>query len=262
MKLLGLVGAVLGGTIGAAIWGLGAGGPTGFESTWTAILLGALVGTGCVLFGGRGLAMALCAGGISVAFMFAGKAFAAWIVLNREWGYSDRLAIAAAHERAHPFDQKRYDDLIVAAYAYGRVAGPNDYPQFIVDRGFEFDPPNGVASEAELARFETIWAPMLQRWSRERPQFKKARDEYLDAYVRDFELEYKSTKTTTDLFLDTRLDLFDFLFGVLGLITPIGIVETVTESARMRREAEERKARQMAERKPLPRMSPTKPNVG
>ncbi|CAG0959488.1 hypothetical protein PLCT2_00671 [Planctomycetaceae bacterium] len=259
MKPLGILGALIGGCLGAFVWGLGAGGPHGFEGYNIAILVGLLVGVGCVLLNGRGVKTALLCCAVSVLSVFAGKAFACWLVLNRDWSYSDRLPIQAAAEREHPFNQEAYSNLLKNVGAFAALTGPEDYPRFIIERGFEDDPVDGEVSEVELDAFNKWWAPLLVRWKKDLPRFKEAREDYLETLSRAEEERFKSTHTMIDLFKTWSYHPLDILFLALALIIPVVIVETVTERERMKREAAERLARQAAERKPLPKLAPAKP---
>lgn len=259
MNPTGIVGALIGGCLGAVLWGLGAGGPNGFEGSNIAILVGVLVGGGCVLLKGRGVKMALLCCVVSILSIFAGKAFACWLVLNREWGYSDRLPIQAASERENPFDQEAYSNLLKNVGAFSSLSEPGEYPRFIVERGFEVEPADGAVSTAELEAFKKWWVPLLIRWKKELPRFKEAREDYLETLSRAEEERFKATHTVLDLFKSWSYHPLDILYLALALVIPVVIVETVTERARMKREARERMARQAAERKPLPKMLPAKP---
>ena len=177
MNPLGILGALIGGCLGAVLWGLGAGGPNGWEHSQIAILVGLFVGGGCVVLKGRGVKMALFCCAVSVLSVFAGKAFACWLVLNRDWSYSDRLPIQAAAEREHPFDQAAYSNLLKNVGAFSTLSGPDEYTHFIVERAFEDAPADGEVSTAELEAFKKWWVPLLIRWKKELPRFKEARED-------------------------------------------------------------------------------------
>lgn len=260
MQSLGLVGALLGAMLGAVIWGLGFGGPGGMEGSWVALLVGALTGSGCALLGGRGMKMALLAGFLAVAAMLGGRVLGAWIVLNREWGWKDRQAITAGALRRAPFEDATYDRMLRQIGEF-KETPPDQMESFILRWGYELGEPDRQVSALELEHFQSDVAPHLTAWASKLPKQNEAREAYYDIVARGYERHFKAT---TPLWQIARppLDLVDLLFAIGGLVVAVAVVETVTEKARMAREAAERAARQKAERKPLPRGKPAPTKQG
>jgi len=256
MNLLGIIGAVLGGIIGAAIWGLGFGGPGGMESTWFACVVGAITGGGCALFRGRGVGMALLAGLIAVGAVGGGKVFGSWIILNREWSWKDRLAVRHATEQAMPFTDESYSRLL-DHIALFKDLPEVEYGRFLVNLGFELGPADSVASEAELAFFKEEIAPKFSEWVKKPPNPKEAREAYYDIHVGGHERHIKASFTVMDLAMQP-VRLLDVVFIVLGFGAAVAVVELVTDRARRAKEAADRKAKQTAERRPLPKMAAAK----
>ena len=256
-NVLGAIGCVAAGVIGAFVWGFGFGGPHGMTSSWMATVIGLLIAIFCIVFRGRGTRMALLSAVVALAAISGGRFFGAWVVLNRDWGYRDRLMVS--REIYKDTDTSAEASRMLRALAdYKQSKGEADYPALILKHEFEIGEPDGKVSEAELARFKEHWAPLLKRWAENLPKPNELAGQVMSVHVDIFEQEYKSKVTITDI-VTYDLNFIDVFLALLGAMVAGAVATLISEKLELKRQAEEKKIREATKRLALPKLAPLPP---
>ncbi len=253
-NVLGAIGCIGAGLIGAFVWGFGFGGPHGMTSSWLAMVIGFLIAKFCIVFRGRGTKMAILAAVVALGAIFGGRFFGGWVVLNREWGYRDRQMIA--REIYKDTDTSAEASRMLRALAdYKQSKGEADYPALIVKHNFEIGQANGEVSGAELAEFKQHWAPLLKRWAENLPKSNELAGQVMAVHIDIYEEEFKANTSITDI-ATYDLNFVDVFFALLGAMVAGAMVMLVSSKLELRRQAAEKAKREKAERAPLPKLAP------
>lgn len=202
MKPFAIVGAIVGAVVGAIIWGAIAA-FAGRESAYVAWGIGALVGIGAVLGGGRGTMMGVTCAIIAVLSILAGKMVAVHIVFQE---MIPEVVEARTSERA--FDEFQKD-----ATDFAKLESGSDHIQFMIDHDYTDETnPDDVTPE-EVASFRKYDVPELQDMASSTTTYDYWRNHHKQTVEEQLnELPY------SDVVADS-LDLFDLLFAVLGIVT-------------------------------------------
>lgn len=251
-NVLGAIGCIGAGIISAFVWGFSFGGPHGMTSSWLAMVIGIFIAIFCIVFRGRGTKMAVLAAVTALAAILGGHFFGGWVVLNRDWGYHDRLAIS--REIYKDTDTSAEASRMLRALAdFKQLKGDAEYPALIVKHNFEIGTADGQVSEAELAEFKQHWAPMLKRWAENLPKSNELAGQVMAVHVDIYEQEFKANTSITDI-ATYDLNFIDVFFALLGAMVAGAMVMLVSSKLELRRQAEEKKRREAAERAPLPKL--------
>jgi hypothetical protein len=253
-NVLGAIGCIGAGLIGAFVWGFGFGGPHGMTSSWLAMVIGFLIAIFCIVFRGRGTKMAILAAVVALVAIFGGRFFGGWVVLNREWGYRDRMMIA--REIYKNTDTNAEASRTLRALAdFKQLKGDAEYPALIVKHNFEIGEPDGHVSETELAEFKQHWAPLLKRWAESLPKSNELAGQVMAVHIDIYEAEFKANTSITDI-ATYDLNFVDVFFALLGAMVSGAMVMLVSGKLELRRQATEKAKREKAERAPLPKLTP------
>lgn len=125
MKPLGIIGAIVGAVIGAIIWGAVAA-FANLESAYIAWGIGALVGVGAVLGGGRGAMMGVTCAIVAVLSILAGKMMVVHIVFQE---MIPEVVEARTSEPAFEEFQKDAAD-------FAKLESASDHIQFMIDHDY------------------------------------------------------------------------------------------------------------------------------
>ncbi|MEN6626617.1 MAG: hypothetical protein ABFD69_10355 [Candidatus Sumerlaeia bacterium] len=202
MKPLGIIGAIVGAVIGAVIWGAVAA-FANLESAYIAWGIGALVGVGAVLGGGRGAAMGVTCAIVAVLSILAGKMMVVHIVFQE---MIPEVVEARTSEPAFEEFQKDAAD-------FAKLESASDHVKFMIDHDYtDESDPDAVAPE-ELASFRKYDVPELQDMGTSTTTYDYWRNHHKQTVEEQLnEVPY------SDIVAD-NLDLFDLLFAVLGIVT-------------------------------------------
>ncbi len=190
----GLAGAGAGGVLGALLWGL-IGGVLGVEIGWVAIGVGALVGWGAGLLGGRGDAAGWACAVIALFAILTGKGLGFRIALEKELAKRDA-----------GFDRPLYDQIQANAADWGEGVPERAVRTYMVTHGFTEKAHAAEVGEAEVKTFLADTAPFLKSWNRLPPRFEAWQEE-------------ARTGLRQDVYAR-----FDFLSGVLATLGPLDIL--------------------------------------
>lgn len=252
-NVLGAIGCIGAGALGAFVWGFSFGGPRGMTSSWLATVMGLMIAIFCIAFRGRGKAMAALAAIVALAAVFGGHFFAAWLTLNRDWSYRERqMVLREVDENTDTAAEA--SNLLRSLGEFKQMKGEGEYPAFIVKHNFELGKPDGQVSEAELAQFKQHWAPLLKRWLESPPKQNEMLGQVMDVHIDIYEAEFKAANTVTDL-ATHDLNFIDVFFALLGAMVAGATVTLVSGKLELRRQAEEKQKREKAERAPLAKLA-------
>lgn len=196
MNPMALVGASVGGVVGAIIWGALAY-MTGFEIGYVAWGVGGLVGFGAVLLGGRGsFSTAVACGAIALGSIVAGRALAI------------QLTIDAMVPR------EIYNVMMQQAQAFSHVKSKREIPMFMVTQGYTTTMDPGDIPREEVREFTEIQVPVLKQLHAEKPTFEEWK-ETPDAQAR---LALVAAVPMAE-FLKESVGFIDIIFALLGMAT-------------------------------------------
>ena len=203
MRPAAFIGALVGAALGALIWA-GVATWTGLEIGWVAWGIGGAVGFGAAMFGGIGSTTGAVCAVLALVSIFAGKWIAVDAIAERE---IRKLATTVASMDVYQDTQRDADDFAV-------LTSEAEYAEFMIVHGYTNA---GFADEVqplEMAAFRQIVVPQLREFQRMGLSYPKWREHVADEAVGMWD----ATVSNTDLVKD-NLSAFDFLFGLLGLIT-------------------------------------------
>ena len=167
-----ILGAVLGGALGTAAWGLFAS-ATGWGTGAPALLVGALAGLGSRLSRGRGFPAAAAAVVVAMAFVFLGQGWAARGGIERD--LERDLALV---DRAH------YDEFAAAAADWSPRLHGDEIAKFAYRHDFvAMNDMGGI--QAALREFTRTTVPRLEAWKRKAPPFEEWQAERREEIRRD-----------------------------------------------------------------------------
>jgi hypothetical protein len=203
MSTNALFGAIVGAVIGAAVWA-GIAYFTGYEVGYVAWGVGAAVGGLAAMFGSEGSTAGMICAVLALAAIFAGKVFAANLVLNKEL---DKMA-------AEVFDRSLYTEVMEDARQFASVTSEDAYPQFMIDRGYTDAPSVEFVTASDIADFKEYQVDELRKLQRESPSY--------DAWASRRRKEFVEIATEEISVVDAvteDLGLVDIVFGLLGVVT-------------------------------------------
>jgi hypothetical protein len=206
MKPFSLVGAVIGGVLGALVWAA----VTYFfkvEVGYIAWGVGGLVGLGALAMGGRGAATGGACALIALLAIFAGKFLAVKVAV----GSPDAEAL--------------YRDFVSDARDFAALTSERQFPRFMVQHGYSnAGEPSGVTAD-EVERFKTKRAPMLREIHEKNLTFKEWRDTAAGkAYLAELkEWESAVDRRIVQAVID-ELNVIDLIFALLGVATAYKLV--------------------------------------
>ncbi|MBN1444162.1 MAG: hypothetical protein JXA90_15735 [Planctomycetes bacterium] len=216
MKVSGLLGAVIGGVLGMAAWAALAA-LAHYETGILAWAIGGAVGFGAVLLGGRGTAMAMAAGIIALASIFAGKVAANHFLITHE---SSKL-LAGITSDVH-------EEALADAEAFSRLVSGDEHRAFMVARGFTAAQDPAQVTRAELEEFRSLNVPILEKVHAESPD--------LEGYRRIVAGHAFGDLSPFQLALED-LNFIDVIFALLGIGTAYGLVMKAGPAAEKEDEA-------------------------
>lgn len=203
MNAKALIGAAIGGVIGAAIWG-GIAAATGYEIGYVAWGVGLLCGGGAMWLGGSGSMMGVACALIALVSIFSGKMLAVQMSAPGEI----RKLIEAEYTR------EMYQEYMDDAEALASLEPDADYREFMIERNYTFEEAPEDISDEEYAFFVEETVPSLRDIYENQPTYEewKARGvkEGTDAVMAEVSL-FDAAKD--------NLGVIDILFALLGIGT-------------------------------------------
>jgi hypothetical protein len=193
MKPMALLGAIAAAAVGAGAWAAIAY-FANYELGLLAWGIGGMVGGAAFALGGRGPISGGVAAGLVLVAILGGKGLAYSVEIK-----NDVDTILAETE------EEFLDELMSDAEAYPGSDDRGALREFIVEHGFYEG-----ASEEEVEWFLSIWAPSLERWKVEQPDFET------------FLIQYEEILYSQDSLVEiiqANLGLFDLLFAFFGVTT-------------------------------------------
>lgn len=194
------IGAVIGGVIGAGIWaGIAIG--THYELSLIAILVGALVGAGSAVLGGRGVLNAMLCAAIALAAILAGK------IISYQYIFSHSEEAAAITELG--FTEDVYLEMVKDAKDLLKVSDEASKKVFIASHGYSESEMASEVTEEEIRNFDLHNAPFLREMAESRMKF--------DEWKGRMQKETFGTASVTEGILG-NLDFKDYLFAFFGIL--------------------------------------------
>lgn len=198
MKPVAILGACIGGLIGALIWA-GITYAFEYEIGYMALAVGALVGFGAVALGGSGEKVAACCSVIAVVSILGGKVLAISMFMGNS------------------LSTELYALLEPDAEAYAEVRTDWDVRRFMVEMGYTEAGSAGEVSPQELQNFQNSFGPVLEDMVENRPGLKEWRDsETAQTFLAG--IEDQMEVSTLDV-LKSSFSIIDIIFFVLGIVT-------------------------------------------
>lgn len=191
MKPVPFIGAIVGGIVGALVWGA-ISHFTGYEVGYVAWAVGALVGFAAAALGGSGVVSGTACAVVTILSILGGKALAFQWAVDAQ--LKDEITPAL-------FEAIRSDAKDLAA-----VNDPSDYPEFMVTHGYTRVKKATDVSKEAVAEFEAETAPLLRKVVAENMTY----DDYL-AFVKEDISLVEGVKAS--------LGLLDIVFAALGIGT-------------------------------------------
>jgi hypothetical protein len=215
MKFSVLLGAGLGGLIGAAIWA-GISAATNYEIGYIAWAVGGLVGFGAIKGGASGKAMGIYAGVIALAAIFAGKVLAISFTLP---SFIDEFAEEVLTPEAYEEAKRDAADFVA-------LSGEAEYPAYMIDHGFTVAAQPEEITAEELAEFKTHSVPSLIEFERNKPGFEQWKKDTTAEYRQLIDREASFSEVAIE-----NLGPIDILFALFGVTTAYGMVAKREEQA-------------------------------
>lgn len=201
MKPLALVGAAVGGLVGALIWAAIAY-YFEYEVGYMALGVGALVGLGAVAGGGSGQAIAGCCSAIAVVSILGGKVLAVSMMMDS--------SIAPQF----------YAALQPASVAYAEVRTDWDVRQFMVDGGFTEAASAGEVSRQEVQSFRDSYGSVLEDMAKNHPDLDQWRkSEAAREFLAGVHRQLEDQGVTSFNVVKSSIGIIDVIFFVLGIMT-------------------------------------------
>lgn len=203
MNAKALIGAGVGGLVGAVIWG-GIAAATGFEIGYVAWGVGILCGGGAMWLGGSGRMMGVACALIALVSIFGGKMLA--------------VQMSAPGELREMFDavytREVYQEYLDDAEAFAELEPDADYREFMFERQYTpAETPEEITDE-EYAYFERETVPELESIYQNQPTY----DEWKAKGVKDGTDIVMAEVSLFDAAKE-NLGLMDVIFGLLGIGT-------------------------------------------
>lgn len=212
MNPIALLGAVLGGIVGAVIWCLVAN-FTGYELPYMQWAIGGLVGVGASSLGGRGILMAFCCALICFLSIFVGKMGG---VLIARGVARDALAVKLT--------QERYETMSLQAQSFAALPSPEFYGDFMIENGYVAE---DTVTEEDLERFEAVEVPVFRRLYAEKIDYRDWSQFYAERY-----LSYAVSDQSAGGVVISELKGYELFFSCLGAATAFVMVITSTKAKR------------------------------
>lgn len=207
MRPSALIGALVGAALGALIWA-GIATWTGLEIGWVAWGVGGLVGFGAAVLGGAGTTTGGVRAVLALVSIFAGKWIATDAIAERE--IRELVTLALNHDA--------YKELRSQASDFATITSESDYPEFMIVHGYTAAEYEDEVPAAELIAFRMAMVPELRKFQRTQPSYAQFKEQYADEAVAAWSAEISTAEVVKE-----NLSGFDFLFGILGLVTAFQI---------------------------------------
>ena len=196
MRPLSLVGAVVGGSIGALVWTCVAYW-FNLEIGYVAGAIGGRVGFGSYALGGRGVASGVACALVTLIAIFSGKCLTAKIVLEAE-----------TCRQLHSY-------LLPQSEQFVRLDSEAEYPQFMVEYGYTTAREASQVPAHEVDNFTALVAPMLVDVARNTPTLVEWK---ATSSARAYVTVLTAGVPVTELVMES-LGFIDLIFLVLGVGT-------------------------------------------
>jgi phosphate/sulfate permease len=199
MKFFAVIGALIGGCLGAALWAaivyyfhvqIGI----------VAWVVGAAVGLGAAVAGGRGATSGIVCALIAVAAIFAGKMAAVHFMVYK------MIDTSIAE-----LDTAEYQEFQKDAADFNNVKDDN-FAEFMVTHQYTDATTSSEVLEEEIRDFKKDSMPLLVRQT----QTPLSIDQYRDSFRKEFEKTYSQNISLTDIVVE-NLGVLDVLFILLGI---------------------------------------------
>lgn len=173
MNALATLCAIVGAALGAAAWGLLAQ-QYRVDLGYVAVLIGALAGLGAYAARGRGLAMGVACGLITLVGIFAARVLVVRVQLPAE------LRTHVENTLADKLTQDGYSEWVKDAAAFAQVGSDADYPKFMVEHGYCAAKTPAEVTRDDIASFEQTDVPVLRALHDQKLTFEQWRTLALD----------------------------------------------------------------------------------
>lgn len=214
MNPIALLGAALGGLLGAVIWCLVLH-FTGYELPYMQWAMGGLVGFGAASLEGRGVLTAFCCSLICLLSIFGGKVAGVHIAKKQ-----------ARDELAALLTQERYETMSSQAPSFGTLPSPEYYGDFMVENGYVG---GETVTEEDLERFEAVVAPVFRRLYAEKIDYREWSRFYAERH-----LSYMVSDQSAAGVVLSELNAIDIIFSCLGAVTAFAMVIMAASATRAR----------------------------
>lgn len=240
MKPLAILGASIGGLVGAVGIGLIAGGPGGARAIWMFALLGGLIGGGCYLLGGRGAKAELLCLLITAESIVVGYLFAGWVQLHTDMVPMEDAKVQGVVERQYSEDT--YIEILRAIDDYKALNSRQVDDAFLLSWRLRDPSSPGQVTDDEREYFERHWKPKLQQWAVSGTNPTEAKAAWVAARAHFAWHNRKYSESFVSVAWD-NLGLFDFIFVAIALVAGPGLIGYLSDRERTRKEREAHFAR-------------------